>query len=158
MLDHAFGMKNGAATVRTLMTTGVVTLKLHDTLTLAGDLMHLARVRHMPVLAGDRLVGIVSQRDLFRAAVSSVLKLRPALEREWLGKIRVEEVMTTDVVTAQPDWTVARAVRLMLDHRIGCLPVVDGHRLVGLLSETDCLRLLGRLLQLSDGTPIASVS
>lgn len=149
-------MDNGAATVRTLMATELITLSANEDLTLASDLMNLSRVRHMPVVSGERLVGIVSQRDLFRAAVSSVLNFRPAAEREWLGKIRVAEVMTTDVVTARPDSTIGEAVNVMLERRIGCLPVVDGQRLIGLVSETDCLRLLGRLLGPSDALTAAS--
>jgi CBS domain-containing protein len=145
MLDGEEHMIDGT-TVRDLMTTELVTLDADEHLQIAGDLMSLARVRHMPVVSGKRLVGILSQRDLFRAAVSSALHFRPAAEREWLGKIRVAEAMTTDVVTADPDWTVQRALSLMLERRIGCLPVVRDGRLVGLLSETDCLQLLRRLL------------
>jgi CBS domain-containing protein len=132
--------------VRELMRSELITLERDEHLTLAHDLMKLGRIRHMPVLSHGRLVGIVTQRDLFRAAVSSVLGFRPAAEREWLTKIRVAEVMTKDVVTAEPDWTVRQAIEVMLDRRIGCLPVVEGEQLIGLLSETDCLRLLGRLL------------
>ena len=139
--------------VREVMTPEVATLKSSDHLDLAHDVMTLGRIRHMPVLAGERVVGIVSQRDLFRAAVSSVLDFRPAAEREWLGKIRVEEVMATQVETADPDWPIATAVGLMLDKKIGCLPVVEGGRLIGLLSESDCLRLLARLLAPGAGPP-----
>lgn len=139
--------------VREVMAEDVVSLRAGDHLDLASDIMTLGRIRHMPVLSGDRLVGILSQRDLFRAAISSVLAFRPTAQREWLGKIRVEEVMTKRVVTARADWTIRQAVDVMLDKRIGCLPVVDDGRLVGLLSETDCLRLLGRMLARADSAP-----
>lgn len=138
--------------VREVMTHEVATLKASDHLDLVHDVMTLGRIRHMPVLASERVVGIVSQRDLFRAAVSSVLDFRPAAEREWLRKVRVEEVMTKSVETADPDWPITTAVALMLDKKIGCLPVVEGGRLVGLLSESDCLRLLARLLAPGAGT------
>jgi CBS domain-containing protein len=104
----------------------------------------------MPVLSDGKLVGILSQRDLFRAGISTVLRLRPSAEREWLAKIPVREVMTSPVITARPDMSVREAVQLMLDHKIGCLPVVEKGELVGLLSETDCLRYLARLLDLWD--------
>ena len=146
MLEDHDGMTTIEFHVRDIMHTELVTLARDEHLRMADDLMKLARIRHMPVVSGDHLVGIVSQRDLFRAAVSSVLHFRPSAEREWLEKIRVEEVMTKQVVTAQPDWPIRQAIDVMLEHRIGCLPVVEGERLVGLLSETDCLRLLGRLL------------
>lgn len=132
--------------VRDLMTADVATLRDTDHLDLADDLMRLGRIRHTPVLRGEQLVGIVSQRDLFRAAVSSVLDFRRAAEREWLAKIRVAEVMSHPVLTAEPDWPVVRAVDYMLAKRVGCLPVVEGGHLVGMLSERDCLTLLARLL------------
>ncbi|MCK6556499.1 CBS domain-containing protein [Candidatus Binatia bacterium] len=136
--------------VSDLMQREVATLEAADSLDLADDVMRLGRIRHMPVVSGERLVGILSQRDLFRAAVSSSLKMHRSAEREWLAKIPVRDVMTGTVVTVGPGATLAEAVRLMLDRRIGCLPVVDQGRLIGLLSESDCLRHLARLLDISE--------
>lgn len=136
--------------VSDLMQREVATLEAADSLDLADDVMRLGRIRHMPVVSGERLVGILSQRDLFRAAVSSALKMHRSAEREWLAKIPVRDVMTSTVVTVGPGATLAEAVRLMLDRRIGCLPVVDQGRLIGLLSESDCLRHLARLLDISE--------
>jgi CBS domain-containing protein len=136
--------------VRDLMETEVVSLEASDTLDLADDIMRLGRIRHMPVLSRGKLVGILSQRDLFRAAISSVLKFRWSAERKWLAKIAVREVMTKDVATVAPDTPVRDAVLEMLKHKIGCLPVLEDDKLVGLLSETDCLRYLARLLDISD--------
>jgi len=124
----------------------VVTLVPDERLDLASDLMTLGRIRHLPVLTAGAVVGILTQRDLFRAAIASVLELRPAAEREWLHKIHVAEVMTQPVLTAGSDWPLRRAVDLMVEQRIGCLPVVDAGQLVGLISESDCLRLLSWLL------------
>jgi CBS domain-containing protein len=136
--------------VRDLMQHEVTTLNATDTLGLADDIMRLGRIRHLPVVSKDRLVGIVSQRDLFRAAVSSVLQLRNAFEREWLAGIPVREVMASPVITIDPCASIRSAVELMLDKRVGCLPVLDGGKLVGLLSETDCLRYLTHLLEPSE--------
>ena len=136
--------------VRDLMQTEVVTLNAGDTLDLADDIMRLGRIRHMPITADGKLVGILSQRDLFRAAISSVLQLRPAAEREWLAKIAVREAMTTKVCTIAPGASAHEAVKLMLEKRIGCVPVVEDENLVGLLSESDCMRYLARLLDISD--------
>jgi CBS domain-containing protein len=137
--------------VRDLMEPEVVTLAATDTLDFAGDLMQLGRIRHLPVVApGDRLVGILSQRDLFRAAVSSLLQFQHDAQRAWLAKIRVEAVMTPNVITIDPGAAIRQAVDLMLEHRIGCLPVVEAGRLVGLLSETDCLRHLAHVLDLGE--------
>ena len=139
-------MNNGTERVRDLMKTELVTLCSDEHLRIASDLMNLTRVRHMPVVRGDQLVGILSQRDLFRAALSSVLQFGATAEREWLEKIRVAEAMTADVVTAGPEWSVRQAVEVMLERRIGCLPVVENDRLIGLISETDCLQLLRQML------------
>jgi CBS domain-containing membrane protein len=136
--------------VRDLMEREVVTLNADDTLDLADDIMRLGRIRHMPVTGKGKLVGILSQRDLFRAAISSVLQLRPAAEREWLAKIPVREVMTTTVFTVAPTAAAHDAVKLMLEKRIGCVPVLEEGKLVGLLSESDCMRYLARLLDISD--------
>jgi acetoin utilization protein AcuB len=137
----------------------VVTLNELDSLGLADDIMRLGRIRHLPVLSGERCVGIVSQRDLFRAAVSSVLHMSKNSEREWLATIPVREVMTKAVVSIEPEASIRSAVRCMLDARVGCLPVLDDGKLVGLLSEADCMAYLARLLEapeLKDRLPVLS--
>jgi CBS domain-containing protein len=136
--------------IRDLMQREVVTLWASDTLGLAEDIMQLARIRHLPVLSAGTVVGIVSQRDLYRAAVSSMLQLKRSAEREWLASVPVRAVMSPNVVTAAPDDSVHTAVELMLRHRIGCLPVLEHGKLVGLVSETDCLRHLARLLGIAE--------
>jgi CBS domain-containing protein len=138
-----------ALTVKDIMKTEVVTLSAEDALDLADDIMRLGRIRHMPVVEGGRLVGILSQRDLFRAAVSSVLQFKPGPQRAWLSKIHVREVMATQVKSVLETATVQEAADLMLRERIGCLPVIggeDGDELIGLVSESDCLALLSKLL------------
>ena len=136
--------------VRTLMRPDPLTLSVTDTLDIVDDLMRLGRIRHLPVVDGSSLVGIVSQRDLLRAAVSSLLKSERASERAWLRSIRVATVMTSRVLTV-PTWVpLQTAVEIMLDQKIGCLPVVDDGKLVGLLTETDCLRQLRAVLQAGD--------
>jgi len=136
--------------VRDLMQREVTTLKAGESLGLADDIMQLGRIRHLPVVMAGVVVGIVSQRDLYRAAMSSMLQMRRSAERDWLAGIPVRAVMTTDVITVAPDDTVHAAVELMLRHRIGCVPVVEHGRLVGLLSESDCLRHLARVLGISE--------
>src|SRR5579884_1441162 len=115
----------------------------------ADDVMRLGRIRHIPVVAEGALVGILSQRDLFRAGLSSLLQLKYTAERDWLAAIPIRAVMTTCVFTAHPRTTIQEAVTIMLDKKIGCLPVVEDDRLVGLLSESDCLRYLAHLLEVA---------
>lgn len=136
--------------VRDLMQREVATLEASDRLDLADDIMRLGRIRHLPVMDGGRLVGIVSQRDLFRGAASSLLQLRRETEREWLGNVPVAAVMTAPVHSVGPEVSVRAAVGIMLEQRIGCLPVVENGQLVGLLSESDCLRHLAHVLEIAE--------
>jgi CBS domain-containing membrane protein len=136
--------------VRDLMQTEVVTLNADDHLDLADDIMKLGRIRHLPVLADGKLVGILSERDLYRAGISSLLQLKREVQHEWLAKVPVRAVMTTDVVTVAPGDTSRKAVGIMLERKIGCLPVVDKGELVGLLGESDCMRHLARLLEIAE--------
>jgi len=143
ILRNEIGMKK----VKDLMQPDVVTLEASDHLDLASDVMQLGRIRHMPIVEGNDVVGILSQRDLFRAGISSALQFRPSSEREWLAKISVREVMSTPVVTINQTEPVRGAVDIMIKKKIGCLPVVDDNgALVGLLSESDLLLFLERLL------------
>ena len=130
-----------------VMQREVVTLGVSDHLDIADDIMRLGRIRHLPVVADGHLVGILSQRDLYRAALSSLLQLGYRAEKEWLAKVGVRAVMTPAVVTVTPATTVRAAIELMLEKKIGCLLVVEGGRLVGLVTETDCLRCLAHVLE-----------
>jgi CBS domain-containing protein len=136
--------------VRQLMSRDVVTLEAKTTLDIADDIMTLKRIRHLPVLENEVLVGLVTQRDLFRAGLSSILEFRKHAVKEWLAQIQVREVMVENLVTIGPDAPVEDAVALMVDRKIGCLPVVAENKLVGMLSETDCLRYLKRILEIAD--------
>jgi CBS domain-containing protein len=123
------------------MTPAVETLGRNDALTLADDLMRQRRIRHLLVLDEEgALCGVVSQRDLFRGALARALGYGESAQRKLLGTLVVKEVMTTEVVTVGPDAPLGEAARLMLEHQIGCLPVVEGERLVGILTESDFVR------------------
>jgi CBS domain-containing protein len=126
--------------VRELMVTTVSTLRRNDTLDLADDLMSLGRIRHLPVLDEGRVVGVVSQRDLFRSALAVALGYGERAQKTLLKTLPVKEVMSEPAITIAPDATIQEATRLMLEHKIGCLPVVEGHTLVGIVTETDLLR------------------
>lgn len=125
--------------VRDVMTKEVTTLKRNDVLTLASDLMQLGRIRHLPVLEDDgvQLVGILSQRDLFRGALARALGYGQHAQRKMLDSLVVKEVMTLDLITISPDTLLIEAARVLLERKIGCLPVVERGRLVGILTEAD---------------------
>src|SRR5258708_39242983 len=132
--------------VRDVMTADPTTLKRNDKLTLADDIMRLGRVRHLPVLDDDeqRLVGIVTQRDLFRDALAHALGYGKPARRKILDTLAVKDVMATEVVTIRPDASLVYAARVLTERKIGCLPVVDGGRLVGILTEGDFVALIAR--------------
>jgi CBS domain-containing protein len=127
------------------MSRDVTTLGRNDQLSLADDLMHAERIRHLPVLDEEgRLCGILSQRDMFRGALAQALGYGTTAQQKVLAMLRVKEVMTTDVVTTSADATLAEAARIMLARKIGCLPVVEDDRLVGILTESDFVTLATR--------------
>jgi CBS domain-containing protein len=128
--------------VRHLMTPVVRTLHREDHLDLADELMAGQRIRHLPVVdERGRVCGVVSQRDLFRGALAKALGYGRTAERKLHSALRVAEVMSPKVVTIGPFEPLANAARLMLEHKIGCLPVVDGEKLLGIVTEADFLRL-----------------
>jgi acetoin utilization protein AcuB len=103
-------------------------------------------IRHLPVLEGDRLVGILSDRDLKRAMASPASSLEVHELNYLLDHLRVEEIMTRTVVTISRLSPIEEAACLMVQEKIGALPVMDEARLIGLVTETDVLRLFVRAM------------
>lgn len=128
-------------TVEELMTRDLVTLSEDDDLVRGDDLLAEYDIRHLPVVKEGKLVGLVSHRDLIRAlARQERLPGTPPAQ--------VREIMTRAPETLRPKSSVHEAIHKMLDHKFGCVPVVeDGDRLVGILTETDLIRLADRLLE-----------
>jgi CBS domain-containing protein len=133
--------------VKDLMQTEVATLRESEALDIAEDIMNMGRIRHLPVVdANARLLGIVTQRDLFKASLSSVANVTPTERQQWLGKVRVREVMTKKPITVEPEAEMADAVDKLLTGGFGCLPVVEDGKFVGLITETDVLQGVQTLL------------
>lgn len=116
--------------VRGRMTREVVTVSPDATVVAALDLIRSHDIRHLPVLEGDRLAGIVTDRDL-RLALDP--DGRPA-------RASVADMMTRSLVVVAPDAPIETAAALLSEHRIGCLPVTEDERLVGIITESDVLR------------------
>jgi len=127
--------------VKELMTEHVETVERNDELSLAEDIMKMNRVRHLPVMEDGRLVGVLSQRDLFLAALSTAMGFGEKASKAFLATVPVKEVMADDLVTVAPSDDLKQAARLMSERKIGCLPVVEDGRLVGILTESDFLKL-----------------
>jgi CBS domain-containing protein len=132
-------------TVRDIMATEVTTLGRNDSLQLARDIMTLGRVRHFPVIDDGKLVGVVSQRDLYKASLGSVMKYGEKAQRAFLEGIAVKEVMSDPPITIAPHASVKEAARLMMEKKIGCLPVLEGAKLMGIVTETDMLKLVAEM-------------
>ena len=131
------------ARVRDVMSPKPQTLERNDQLSVADDLMRAERIRHLPVLdERGALAGIVTQRDLFHSALVKALGFGTSVRDKMLGTILVKEVMNADVITTTPDARLTEAARVMADEKIGCLPVVDGATLVGILTEGDLVALV----------------
>lgn len=126
--------------VRDLMSIKVASLGRDDTLDIADGVMAMDRIRHLPVLDGRKVLGIVSQRDLFRSALGTALAFGIRRPQELMRSVAVQDVMSAPAVTIGPDASVQDAARAMLEKKIGCLPVVEEGSLVGILTETDILR------------------
>ena len=127
-------------TVEKIMAKNPATLDRNDTLDLADDVMSVGRIRHMPVIEQGKVVGIISQRDLFRSALIKALGFGSKTQTVISRTIKVKEIMTNNVITISPDASVKEAARVMMERKIGCLPVVEKEKLVGLVTETDILR------------------
>jgi CBS domain-containing protein len=125
--------------VKDIMVKEVATLDIDDELSLANDIMRLGRIRHLPVVSGDHLVGIISERDLFRSSLAQALGYRNQETREVMKTLRIKDVMVGKVITVAPDMELRDAVVLMVERKIGCLPVVQDDKLLGLITETDIL-------------------
>jgi acetoin utilization protein AcuB len=131
-----------AMMVRDVMQTRVLTIAPDTTLPEAVRLAGERGVRHLPVLHDGKLVGLVSDRDLKRAMASSATSLEVHELNYLVQRLAVREFMTRTIITVRPNCPVKEAARLMLLHKIGALPVTDGEALVGIVTETDLLKLL----------------
>lgn len=126
--------------VRDIMSEKIVPISADERLSTVEDIMTLGGVRHMPVVRAGRLVGVVSERDLLRASLSNLTAFGNEQRRAFLQAVEIKRVMSTPPVVIDPDSTVEEAALVMAEKRIGCLPVLDGDTLVGMLTETDVLR------------------
>jgi CBS domain-containing protein len=131
--------------VKEIMSTAVEVIGRNDDLSTVETLMATKKLRHVPVVEDGVLVALVSQGDLFKAMMSSTMGYGEKAQKAYLHSVRVKEIMSDPVTTVAPDTSVEEAAELMLQKGIGCLPVIDGTALVGIVTKTDLLRYLGSL-------------
>lgn len=136
--------------VRSRMTPTVATASPDTTLAEAIGTMRVHRIRHLPILDRGRLVGIISDRDL-RLAMPPAWASGQELLLQELRQRTVAEIMTGNVITVTPDTPLEEAARHLYANRIGCLPVMDGALLVGVLTEADVLKAFTDLFSAAPG-------
>lgn len=122
------------------MKTELVQVSPSDSVRTAWALLREHRIRHLPVVEDDKLVGIITDRDVRLVFPSALTSGRREQDpHDALEKVTVQEIMTKQVITVAPHTSIADAARIILERRIGGLPVVQGGRVVGIITKTDIL-------------------
>lgn len=136
-----------AKVVGDIMTRELTTLAHDTTLLDAVLLMRSSGFRHVPVVNGDKLVGLLSDRDVQRASPSIFGKMTPEEYNRIFETTPVEKVMAREPVTVSPSTPVTEVVKMMHERKFGSVPVVEGeNKLVGIVTTTDLLSMLSKLL------------
>src|SRR5438876_2663556 len=120
--------------VREIMSKDIEVVDRNDNLRTVEERMATKQLRHLPVLEQGEVVGIVTQRDLFKAAMSSAMGYGEKAQQAYLQSVRVKEIMVYPVVTISPDTSVAAAADMIINKSLGCLPVVDDRQLIGIVT------------------------
>ncbi len=127
------------------MKTRVVTIPADDSLWVVQEIMEFGDTRHLPVVRLGELVGVVSQRDLLRASLSNVMGLPAEEQQIFLEGVKISEVMSSPPISIEKDESVQKAARTLAERKIGCLPVVEAGKLIGIVTETDVLEYFSGL-------------
>jgi acetoin utilization protein AcuB len=141
----------GEYRVRDFMTAPALSIPVDSSLLDAVLLLRRNGIRHLPVVDGERLVGIFTERDMLRFSPSLLMKISPDEYNAIFENTPLEKVMTRDPVRVTPETPMRAAAALLQEKKFGCLPVVEGDRLVGIITVTD---MLVALLQLLSPIPV----
>ncbi len=137
--------------VRDIMTYNVVTVPSDTPVSQAAEIMRAHRFERLPIVDKGKLVGLVTKDRVLRAAPSSATSLSIWELTYLLSKMTVKEIMEKDVITATPDMTVESAVALAQERRVGCLLVLEGDRVVGIVTTNDFFyKILNPLLGIGE--------
>ena len=128
--------------VKDWMTKKVFTVTPDDAVSDAAAIMKERKIKHLPVVKGGKVTGILSDRDIKEYIPSKATSLDVYELHYLLAKTKVKEIMRKKVFTTSPDTPVEEAARMMHDENIGSLPVVEKRRLVGIISDRDIFRVL----------------
>jgi len=123
-----------------IMTKDPVTVNINATLNEVRDLMGKHGFRHFPVVSGDELVGIISQTDVMRLSFGNVFDNQKEIDQTMFDMLTIEDVMMTNPTSVPPGCTVGEVANLLIRVDFHALPVVEGKKLVGIVSTTDVIR------------------
>jgi CBS domain-containing protein len=138
--------------IEAIMSTNLITLSPSATLAEARTLMHEHRIHHLPVLDGDKLIGLISLTNVLAATDSF---LRDDGSRIHADEIGITDAMVTDVATVDVSASLRHAALFLEKHKIGCLPVMDNEDLVGIITDTDFVAVAINLLeQIEETEPV----
>jgi len=124
------------------MTKNIITVTPETTLSEALRIVHEKKIRHLPVVAEGRLVGIVTDGDLKKVSASEATTLSVWELNYLLDRVKIKDFMIRDVISISPELPIDEAAELMIAHRIGSLPVVEDGKVVGILTETNMVETL----------------
>jgi acetoin utilization protein AcuB len=132
--------------VRDRMTSEVITVAIDEPIRRVWDLAMEKRLRRFPVMDGERLVGIITDRDLRNATASSIVMTEKKYHDFLLDTVKVDTIMTVNPRTISPESDIKEAGRVILEMQVGGLPVLEGDVLAGIITETDLIKTLLDLL------------
>lgn len=133
----------GDTNVGDVMTTGLVLIEQNQPLSKAEEMMRSAHVRHILAVDEDgALQGVLSQRDVFHGGLLKALGYGTRARQQALDTLRVKDAMTAEPVTTTPSTALRVAAQIMAERKLGCLPVLRGEQLVGILTEGDMVMVI----------------
>ena len=145
------GSKTIMMYVQDIMSKEVLSMSEDESIAKARTIMGVARIRHVPVVdKEDGFVGLITHRDILAVTVSRLAGISAEMQADLDEGIKARDIMNCDACTVAPDTGLKDAAQILLRHKYGCLPVLDGRRLVGMLTEADFLRLTIHLLDAVD--------
>ena len=141
--------------VRDYMTTELVTVRETDTLLDATMFFVRSTFRHLPVVRGRQLVGVITERDVKQYAPSVLSGISAEDYNSIMETTPISRVMARTPITVRPDQSVLDAAKLLYAKRLDCLPVVQDSELVGIITTTDMLKVLAQILEKPDASRVA---
>jgi acetoin utilization protein AcuB len=132
--------------VRNYMSSNPITIGLDVSFPEAMGMLRRQKIRRLPVVDKGKLVGIIVEKDLLSNQPSPATTLSIHEMYALLERLRVRQIMSRPVITVEGDCPVEEAARIMVERKIGCLPVMDGEKLAGIITETDIFKALVEVL------------